>query len=172
MEREKYVDESWKEQAELEKNKFSGQSPAQNLKDTNAAPLRQSPSASEHLSVEQRHPEEFDEEEEDQEDQEIEQEESENEDKNDPRVMNFSNYFTSLCIQVMVFMGEIPHPVTRLVQKNLEQAKLLIDTLVMLREKTKGNLTKKEDNLLNSSLYELQMRYVEAVQQELQPKKK
>ena len=61
----------------------------------------------------------------------------------------------------MIFLGEMPNPVTNQVEKNLKQAKFLIDTLIILRDKTKGNLTKEEDDLLNGSIYELQLRYVD-----------
>ncbi|MBF0511719.1 MAG: DUF1844 domain-containing protein [Candidatus Omnitrophica bacterium] len=75
--------------------------------------------------------------------------------------LNFFNYIASLGFQTMIFLGEMPNPVTNQVEKNLKQAKFLIDTLVLLRDKTKGNLSKEEDDLLNGSLYELQMRYVD-----------
>ncbi len=80
--------------------------------------------------------------------------------------LNFLNYITSLGFQAMIFLGEIPSPVTNEVEKNIEQAKFLIDTLVMLREKTKGNLNPQEDNLLNASIYELQLRFVEVAKGE------
>jgi Domain of unknown function (DUF1844) len=75
--------------------------------------------------------------------------------------LNFFNYIASLGFQTMIFLGEMPNPITNKPEKNLKQAKFLIDTLVILRDKTKGNLTKEEDDLLNGSIYELQMRYVE-----------
>ena len=76
--------------------------------------------------------------------------------------MNFLNYMTSLAFQALIFLGEIPNPMNdNKVETNLNQAKMLIDTLSMLREKTKGNLSSAEDDLLNSSIYELQMKYVE-----------
>lgn len=75
--------------------------------------------------------------------------------------LNFLNYITSLGFQAMIFLGEIPHPATNEMETNLEQAKLLIDTLVMLRDKTKGNLSQQEENMLNASIYELQMKFVE-----------
>src|ERR1700685_2309745 len=71
------------------------------------------------------------------------------------------NYIASLGFQTMIFLGEMPNPITNQVEKNLKQAKFLIDTLVILRDKTKGNLSKEEDGLLNGSLYELQLRYVD-----------
>lgn len=75
--------------------------------------------------------------------------------------VNFLNYVMSLGYQAMIFLGEVPHPMTGKSEKNLRQAKFLIDTLQLLKDKTKGNLTSQEDQMLSSSLYELQMKYVE-----------
>jgi len=75
--------------------------------------------------------------------------------------LDFFNYIASLGFQAMIFLGEMPNPISNQVEKNLKQAKFLIDTLVILRDKTKGNLSKEEDDLLNGSIYELQLRYVE-----------
>lgn len=75
--------------------------------------------------------------------------------------LDFFNYIASLGFQTMIFLGEMPNPMTNQVEKNLKQAKFLIDTLIILRDKTKGNLSKEEDDLLNGSIYELQMRYVD-----------
>ncbi len=80
--------------------------------------------------------------------------------------LNFLNYLSSLVFQAMIFLGDMPNPVTQQPEKNLRQAKFFIDTLALLREKTKGNLTKQEEDLLNGSLYELQMRYVEVFNQQ------
>lgn len=80
--------------------------------------------------------------------------------------LNFLNYLSSLVFQAMIFLGDMPNPISNQTEKNLRQAKFLIDTLALLREKTKGNLTKQEEDLLNGSLYELQMRYVEVFNQE------
>ena len=75
--------------------------------------------------------------------------------------LDFFNYIASLGFQTMIFLGEMPNPITNQVEKNLKQAKFLIDTLIILRDKTKGNLSKEEDDLLNGSIYELELRYVE-----------
>jgi len=77
--------------------------------------------------------------------------------------INFLSYVTSLAFQTVIFLGEAPNPLTNKAEKNLPQAKFIIDTLVMLREKTKGNLTEEEDATLEAYLYELQMKYVEIV---------
>jgi hypothetical protein len=69
----------------------------------------------------------------------------------------------SMGYQAMIFVGEIPNPMTGKQETNLRQAKFLIDTLQLLKEKTKGNLNPQEENMLTASLYELQMKYVEAV---------
>ena len=80
--------------------------------------------------------------------------------------LNFLKYLSSLVFQTMIFLGDMPNPITNQPEKNLRQAKFLIDTLALLREKTKGNLNKQEEDLLNGSLYELQMRYVDVFSQE------
>jgi hypothetical protein len=76
--------------------------------------------------------------------------------------VSFLNYIMSMGYQAMIFVGEIPNPMTGKQETNLRQAKFLIDTLVLLKEKTKGNLNPQEENMLTASLYELQMKYVEA----------
>jgi len=60
-----------------------------------------------------------------------------------------------------VMLGKIANPVTGKVEKNLEAAKATIDTLMMLKEKTKGNLTKVEEDYLNNTVNQLQLNYVE-----------
>ena len=92
--------------------------------------------------------------------------EPESEDESGYGELNFLNYLSSLVFQAMIFLGEMPNPASNQVEKNLRQAKLLIDTIAILRDKTKGNLNKEEENMLNGALYELQMRYVELYKQE------
>ncbi|MCD4781416.1 MAG: DUF1844 domain-containing protein [Candidatus Omnitrophica bacterium] len=73
--------------------------------------------------------------------------------------LTFINYLTSLGLQAMVFLGEIPSPVSQRLEQNLKQAKLLIDTLVVLQDKTKGNLSYAECHLLDASVEELSGKY-------------
>ena len=80
--------------------------------------------------------------------------------------VNFLGYITSLAYQAMIFLGEVPNPITEKTEKNLRQAKFLIDTLVMIRDKTNGNLSKQESDTLNAALYDLQMLFVEISQKE------
>ncbi len=87
------------------------------------------------------------------------------EDLTEPQ-LDFFNYIASLGFQAMIFLGEMPNPMTNQVEKNLKQAKFLIDTLVLIREKTTGNLNKEEGELLNGSIFELQRRFVEIAQKE------
>ncbi len=134
MNKEKFVDETWKEQASQEKNVLA-EEPTQQ-----ASPEQISPNApTDHVQGLEGDA---------QQGQAVE--------------INFLNYITSLGFQTMIFMGEIPNPVTNEVDKNLEQAKFLIDTLSMLKEKTEGNLNEQEKTLLENSVYELQMKYVQA----------
>lgn len=63
----------------------------------------------------------------------------------------------------LMLLGQTPHPETGQTMKDMEGAKLMIDQLEMLEEKTKGNLTKDEAGLLKQSLMALRMAFVEAV---------
>jgi hypothetical protein len=78
--------------------------------------------------------------------------------------VNFSTFVYSLSTSVLVHLGEIPEPISEKMDKNLPLAKQTIDILGILQEKTKGNLTPDEENLLNSFLYDLRMRYVKAME--------
>jgi hypothetical protein len=62
-------------------------------------------------------------------------------------------------------LGQIPHPQTGKSEVNLDLARLLIDQLAMIQEKTKGNLNKDEAQILGNTLSNLQMTFVEQVQQ-------
>jgi hypothetical protein len=77
--------------------------------------------------------------------------------------VTFSAFVYSLSTSALVHLGEIPEPLTEKMDKNLPLAKQTIDILGILQEKTKGNLTQEEENLLNSFLYDLRMRYVKAM---------
>ncbi|MDD3725807.1 MAG: DUF1844 domain-containing protein [Candidatus Ratteibacteria bacterium] len=63
-------------------------------------------------------------------------------------------------------MGKVPNPLTGKVEKNLELAKRIIDITEMLREKTKGNLTKEEERVLSATITELQLNYVDELEKE------
>lgn len=78
--------------------------------------------------------------------------------------VNFFTYLTSMGYQAMIFLGEIPNPMTGENEKNLRQAKFIIDTMVLIKEKTKGNLNEQEQAFLDGTLYEVQMKFVEQAQ--------
>jgi hypothetical protein len=77
-----------------------------------------------------------------------------------PPEPDFSFFITTLSLQASIALGTVPNPATDKTEEDLTQAKFLIDTLAMLKEKTKGNLTPEEANLLESLLYELRMQYI------------
>ncbi len=74
--------------------------------------------------------------------------------------INFATFIFSLNSSVLVQLGLIEDPATGTKVKNLAIAKQTIDILAMLEEKTRGNLTKEEDNLLKGILYDLRLMYV------------
>ncbi len=76
--------------------------------------------------------------------------------------VNFSMFILSLNTSALVHLGQIPDPLTQEKKVDLPLARHTIDTLQMLREKTKGNLTKEEERLLDSILYELRILYLKA----------
>jgi Domain of unknown function (DUF1844) len=63
-----------------------------------------------------------------------------------------------------LFLGQIPNPQTGQAEVNLELAKMFIDQLAMIQEKTRGNLSSEESIVLRNALSNLQMAYVEVAQ--------
>ena len=61
-----------------------------------------------------------------------------------------------------LFLGQIPNPKTGEAEINLDLARMFIDQLEMIQEKTRGNLTNEESMVLRNALSNLQMAYVEA----------
>ena len=82
---------------------------------------------------------------------------------------DFSIFITGLSMQALVLLGEIPNPADNKKERNLDQAKYMIDTLDMLKEKTKGNLSSDEDRLLDDTLYGLRMKYLELTNKKITP---
>ena len=64
-----------------------------------------------------------------------------------------------------LFLGQIPNPQTGQGEVNLELAKMFIDQLAMIQEKTRGNLTTEESGVLRNTLSNLQMAFVEVSRQ-------
>ena len=75
--------------------------------------------------------------------------------------INFSTFIFSLNTSTLLHLGEVPDPATGKQQEDLVMAKQTIDLLAMLEEKTRGNLTSDEENLVKHILYDLRLRYVQ-----------
>ena len=64
-----------------------------------------------------------------------------------------------------LFLGQIPNPKTGEGEVNLDLARMFIDQLAMIQEKTRGNLTSEEAKVLSNALSNLQMAYVEVARE-------
>lgn len=60
----------------------------------------------------------------------------------------------------MMSLGKLENPVAGKIEKNVEFAKLSIDTLDMIKEKTRGNLSEYEEKFLDETLREVKLAYV------------
>jgi len=77
--------------------------------------------------------------------------------------VTFLGFVLSLAHTAAFHFGDVPDPVTgAAAEVNLPAAQQIIDILVLLEQKTKGNLTAEERQLLEQIVYELRMRFVEA----------
>ena len=74
--------------------------------------------------------------------------------------VTFPSLLLSLNTSALFHMGELAHPEDGKKTVDLDLAKHAIDTIALLQEKTAGNLTQDEKELLTRILYELKMRYV------------
>jgi hypothetical protein len=77
--------------------------------------------------------------------------------------VTFSAFIMSLNTSVLYHLGEIKDPGTGTTEINYDLAKHAIDTLVLLEQKTKGNLTADEAEMLKNIVYDVKMRFVKAV---------
>jgi len=86
------------------------------------------------------------------------------EQKTEPKInlpeINFATFIISLNASALLHLGAMEDPASGKKVKNLPIGKQTIDILGMLEEKTKGNLSKEEENLLKNILYDLRMIYV------------
>jgi len=79
--------------------------------------------------------------------------------------INFETFVVGLSTQALMHLGEIPDPTGGGEQTDLPSAQQLIDIIGMLKEKTRGNLGREEESLLEAILFELRMKYVERARQ-------
>lgn len=76
--------------------------------------------------------------------------------------VTFAALIMSLNTSVLYHLGEIGDPETGKKQLDPDLAKHAIDTLSLLQEKTQGNLTDDESEMLKNILYDVKMRFVRA----------
>lgn len=74
--------------------------------------------------------------------------------------LTFSNFIMSLAQTAYVQLGIIEDPFSKQKNAELKDAKNTIDLIEMLQEKTKGNLTQDEQELIEDVLYDLRMKYL------------
>jgi len=86
--------------------------------------------------------------------------------------MSFDRFIASLYMTALMQLGLLQEQGGGQPRIDILGARSTIDTMLLLRDKTKGNLTPQEDTLLANSLYEVQMAYVEvtnAITRKVQP---
>ena len=78
----------------------------------------------------------------------------------EPFQVDFSAFIMSLTSSAFYHLGDMADPTTGKKEVNLPAVQQTIDMLIMLQEKTKGNLKEDENKLLEQLVYELQVKYV------------
>lgn len=78
----------------------------------------------------------------------------------EPEHTMFNEFLMGIASSAFIYLGLVEHPATGRRQVDMTAAKESIDMLVMLREKTKGNLTHGEDKFFDDLLSDLKMQYV------------
>jgi hypothetical protein len=82
---------------------------------------------------------------------------------------HFLSLVYSISAAALQQLGKIANPMNSRVEKNLDQARISIDILEMLNEKTQGNLTLDETRLLTSTLTNLQLNFVDELENDQKP---
>jgi hypothetical protein len=83
-----------------------------------------------------------------------------------PYLFNLVTMFSS---SAWCQLGKMQNPVSGKIENDLKSAQVTIDILVMLRDKTKGNLTKKEEEMLSSIISNLQINYADEAAKSKKP---
>jgi len=78
----------------------------------------------------------------------------------EPERTMFNEFLMGIASSAFIYLGLVEHPATGRRQVDMTAAKESIDMLVMLREKTKGNLTHGEEKFFDDLLSDLKMQYV------------
>ncbi|MDX2033379.1 MAG: DUF1844 domain-containing protein [Blastocatellia bacterium] len=77
-----------------------------------------------------------------------------------PEQTMFTEFLMGIASSAFIYLGLVEHPATGRRQVDLRAAKEAIDMLLMLREKTKGNLTRGEEKFFDDLLADLKMQFV------------
>jgi hypothetical protein len=78
----------------------------------------------------------------------------------EPERTMFNEFLMGIASSAFIYLGLVEHPATGRRQVDMTAAKESIDMLVMLREKTKGNLTRGEEKFFDDLLSDLKMQYI------------
>ena len=77
--------------------------------------------------------------------------------------LSFTQFVLSLAGTAAIHFGDLPDPISgEPAEPNLAGAAQMIEILSLLDQKTRGNLTAEERQVLEQVLYELRMRFVQA----------
>lgn len=90
---------------------------------------------------------------------------------NQKNTILFTRLLLTLHAAAMQHLGKLADPLSGRIERDLDQARISIDTLDMLRDKCRGNLTADEERFLNHTLSELKLNYVDEVGQPTPPPK-
>jgi hypothetical protein len=79
-----------------------------------------------------------------------------------PESLSFTGFVLSLASTAAIHFGDLPDPISgQPPELNLDGAAQMIEILALLDQKTRGNLTAEERQMLEQVLYELRLRFVE-----------
>ncbi len=78
----------------------------------------------------------------------------------EPEHTLFTEFLMGIASSAFIYLGLVEHPATGRRQVDMNAAKESIDMLVMLHEKTKGNLTRGEERFFDDLLADLKMQFV------------
>lgn len=74
--------------------------------------------------------------------------------------LDFSTFLLSLSSAALISLGQVPNPTNQKFEYAPTLAKQNIDIIALLKEKTRGNLTKDEQDLIDNLLSELRLNYI------------
>ncbi len=74
--------------------------------------------------------------------------------------VTFGLFMSGLLMEALIALGDVEHPITKKKELSVPHAKFIIETLNMLKDKTKNNLAKDEESSLEGILYDLRLRFV------------